>query len=289
MGVQHSGEDFENGIIKDFFNEQLKEFVANGGLVWESGSGDGATYDDSLPIIKSLIYSNLKPLDCHGRADQTGCFNLSWNIPEGAKKDDVLEIRASCNYNYSTYWGTKRLYDSGFFDFSIIYGLIPISNTSADFCVTDFISSLDIKDINGFTLLPQKIYIRIVRDVSGKRSYGDWVVYDVDRDVLNYPEIGKGEVIPGDVEFDDMGNSFETPKEIIDPSDKNNESFDFDFTDVSSVLRMFKNTIQSLIDVLGVFPSLFSTVFGFLPAPIANSFLLVFIVAIFVGILKIFT
>lgn len=285
-------EDEIKFFVNEIYQSQIDKFLDNGGLDWEDKldqPSSGGTYDENLPIITTLTYKSLTPIDCHSIATLNGCFNLTWKVPEGALKDDVLEIRASCNYNYSTMRSTKRLSDSGFFDFSKIYGYIPITRASDNFCVTDFIPSLNIDDINGFTLLPQKIYIRIIRNISSDPTYGDWVIYDVERDILNTPEIGKGEVIPGDSEFDDLGGYIEKPKSTIDPPESDNGSFSFDFSNVSSVLSMFRNIIESLISALGMFPLMFSTIFSFLPAPIANAFYLVLIVSIVVGILKIFT
>lgn len=63
MGVQHSGEDFLNGIIKDFFNEQLKEFVSNGGLDWEA---DVSKFIDFS--LTGVTYENLG----------SGLYNVYW-------------------------------------------------------------------------------------------------------------------------------------------------------------------------------------------------------------------
>lgn len=283
------------GLVNDLHRERAIEFVENGGIDWEEKL---PVYDASLPYIKNLKYDILTGSDCHGDANFNGCFDLVWDIPAGATKDDYLDIRIAADYNYSTPASIYRQKSSCFLNVTDIYDYIPISGFPFNFCVKDFIQYVDTSDShfgftssepNGFTFIPKRIYIRLMRKTSTGFSYGDWAIYDVDRNVLNTPHIGEGQVLPGDIEFDDQGHYFDEPKDVIpDLSQDSSEFLNFNFTDLASVLNSFKDIIMSLLSSLGVFPLLFSAVFNFLPSTYANSFLLIFVMSLIIGLVKLF-
>ncbi len=286
--VEVDGADFNRF---DYVKDLVDEYKENGGFP----DINPVSYDENMPVLTGVSYESITPIECHEEAYYSECFTLSWDRYEGITKYDYIDVRIAYEYNYATLWSTKRLYGSSFVNVGSLVGLVPVSDFHHDFCIMDIKDYLNIQDEhtpNSIAAHPKKIYLRIVRKTPAGTTYGDWVIYDVDEDVLNNRSIGQGEVFPGDVEFDDMGNVTEPPKSTVAPSASDEDSIDFnelDFSSPVSVLKAFASIIRSLIDALGAIPELFASIFVFLPSYITNSFLLLFIIAIVVGLVKIFT
>ena len=200
------------GLVNDLHRERAIEFVENGGIDWEEKL---PVYDASLPYITNLQYDSLTGSACHNESTLNGCFRLAWDVPFGVTEDDALDIRVAADYNYATDISSDRQFSSCFLNLTDIYGYIPISDSPFKFCVKDFIQYVDTSDshfgfnsseVYGFTFVPKRIYIRIVRNSSDGSFFGDWVIYDVNRDVLNRPQVGLGQIVPGDTEIDDSGD-----------------------------------------------------------------------------------
>ena len=205
-------ESFTSSDRQEYLNKIFDEYVENGGIDWEEKL---PVYDASLPYITNLQYDSLTGSACHNESTLNGCFRLAWDVPFGVTEDDALDIRVAADYNYATDISTDRQFSSCFLNLTDIYGYIPISDSPFKFCVKDFIPYVDTSDshfgfnsseVYGFTFVPKRIYIRIVRNSSDGSFFGDWVIYDVNRDVLNRPQVGLGQIVPGDTEIDDSGD-----------------------------------------------------------------------------------
>lgn len=271
------------------------------------------TYDETLPGVKNLHLSMIPARDCHPNADFPESFNmcqhLRWEVPEGAEPGDEYEIKLKFDYNYTTYKGTKLKYGSAFLDYSKDLGrTVRIYSCAEDLCSYDLSTYpylLDIplngdKDyVSSFTLENvRKVYIRTRRRNGTTLSYGDWYVYTVNKDntlSLDYNKqyLGEGQVVSGETNFTPDGeipDGTEIKDTIGAPGRPESKPlFGIDFTDVLGTMSNFFGIIQNLIAVVGQFPTLIVTVFGYLPRELTNSIVLVFYMGIIVGLLKIFT
>lgn len=274
---------------------------------------EDGTYDETLPGVKNLHLSMISARDCHPNADfpesYNMCQHLRWELPEGAETSDEYEIKIKFDYNYTTYKGTKLKYGSAFLDYSKDLGrTVRIYSCAEDLCSYDLSTYpylLDIplngdKDcVSSFTLENvRKVYIRTRRRNGTALSYGDWYVYTVNKDKtlsLDYNKqyLGEGQVVSGETNFTPDG---EIPdgteiKETIGAPERPESKplFGIDFTDVLGTMSNFFGIIQNLIAVVGQFPTLIVTVFGYLPRELTNSIVLVFYMGIIVGLVKIFT
>lgn len=283
--------------------ENLKNYFLtgeiSGALNIEVSSGE--VYDDTLPGVKNLSLSQNN--NCHGDYDLFNmCHNISWDIPENSVTYDKYEIKVLMKYNYTTYLTTKLYYGSALVD---IPNDVYIRDGAMDLCAHDFaqILNLPVKNqndyVNSFTIQEiQKIFIRTSRKEDEKIYYGDWYIYTVDKNKklsLDYNKqyLGSGSVVSGDTEIDANGNIPDDTeiKDTIDAPERPESNFLFgiDFTNVGGVLSNFYSIIQNLMAAIGSFPNLFSTVFCFLPTEISSSVVLLFYVAIIIGLVKIFT
>ncbi len=294
--------------IFDSFESARRYYLSNkedtSGLLQ---SPQNELYDENLPGVKNLSLEPLSMNDCHGKIDNFNmCFNLSWDLPEGFLEGDFYTVKMVFKYNYATSWSTKRLYGSSFEDLSSFFEEpIYIDSCSFDVCSHDLVDNMDLAlkndfdHVSAFTIQNvQKIYIRSGRVINGNTYYGDWYIYNVNKDNslsldYNNPELGEGVIIPGNTEIDINGNipGNVVEKDKIPAVSTGNENIfaGIDFSDVSGVLGSFYSILKNLIGALGSFPALFSSVFSFLPYEIRTSILLIFYIAIIVGLLKIFT
>lgn len=274
---------------------------------------EDGTYDETLPGVKNLQLSMIPARDCHPNVDfpesYNMCQHLRWEVPEGAELGDEYEIKLKFDYNYTTYKGTKLKYGSSFLDYSKDLGrTVRIHSCADDLCSYDLSTYPYLLDIplNGdrdyvssFTLENvRKVYIRTRRRNGTTLSYGDWYVYTVNKDKtlsLDYNKqyLGEGQVVSGETNFTPDG---EIPdgteiKDTIGAPDRPESKplFGIDFTDVLGTMSNFFGIVQNLIAVVGQFPTLIVTVFGYLPRELTNSIVLVFYMGIIVGIVKIFT
>lgn len=270
-------------------------------------SFNGDVYDDTMPGVTNFSVKGMSENECHLKFENcAGCIHLSWGTPDGYEYSDTYEIKFLLKYNYTTAWGTKRYYGSKMVELSDVdSSLVYIHDFGVDLCAyelgkkldlpvkneNDYVSSFHIQEV-------QKIFIRANRRENGKIHYGDWYIYNCENKTLSwdskYEHVRDGTIVSGDAILDGDGNVIddELVKDTIpapEEDEKGNFLFGIDFSNVGGVLSGFYTIIQNLMAAIGFFPSLFATVFCFLPTEITSSILLVFYMAIIVGILKIFT
>ena len=73
-----------------------------------------------------------------------------------------------------------------------------------------------------------------------------------------------------------------------DPNDGDLVIGDIDFSDIVSIGKYFISLVNSLLDVIGSFPKLFSTVFSFLPSELVGMIYLSIVLIIIIGLIKAF-
>ena len=268
-------------------------------------------YDGDLFNIKNCQYATVPPLSCHGDVLTSGCFKLTWT-PEGTydeKIHDTFEVKLYAKVSVAFDTDVKRNYytfcfPTGYKDIKTILG--QYSFCSAD--ISDFLisngyikSKILFNDNHGAFQINEvyKLYVRTVREdvSSGSKKYGNWSVYDFNSKKWyqnNQQDITDGRVVIGDTDPDpDNGDiSGGDGGKITLPEKPGGDSGlkigDLDFSDIGSIGKFFISLVNSLIQVIGSFPSLFASVFLFLPSELISMIYLGIVLVIIIGLIKAF-
>lgn len=267
-------------------------------------------YDGSLFNIMNCQYSTIPPLDCHGNIDTLGCFKLSWT-PDGYNNVsicDTYEVKLYAKISVCFDKDVKRSY----YTFCFPVGDTDVYTVDGQhvFCSYDIANYLysngyivknsvfNNYDMGSFQINEvYKLYVRTIREdlSTGAKKYGNWSVYDFNSKkwYLNYQQdITDGRVVIGDTDPDDDGDISGGDGGKItlpdDPNDGNLVVGDIDFSDIVSIGKYFISLVNSLLNVIGSFPKLFSTVFSFLPSELVGMIYLSIVLIIIIGLIKAF-
>lgn len=268
-------------------------------------------YDGDLFNIKNCQYATVPPLSCHGDVLTSGCFKLTWT-PEGTydeKIHDTFEVKLYAKVSVAFDTDVKRNYytfcfPTGYKDIKTILGQYSFCSADiSDFLISNgYIKSKTLfNDNHGAFQINEvyKLYVRTVREdvCSGSKKYGNWSVYDFNSKKWyqnNQQDITDGRVVIGDTDPDpDNGDiSGGDGGKITLPEKPGGDSGlkigDLDFSDISSIGNFFISLVNSLIQVIGSFPSLFASVFLFLPSELISMIYLGIVLIIIIGLIKAF-
>ena len=268
-------------------------------------------YDGDLFNIKNCQYATVPPLSCHGDVLTSGCFKLTWT-PEGTydeKIHDTFEVKLYAKVSVAFDTDVKRNYytfcfPTGYKDIKTILGQYSFCSADiSDFLISNgYIKSKTLfNDNHGAFQINEvyKLYVRTVREdvSSGSKKYGNWSVYDFNTKKWyqnNQQDITDGRVVIGDTDPDpDNGDiSGGDGGKITLPEKPGGDSGlkigDLDFSDIGSIGKFFISLVNSLIQVIGSFPSLFASVFLFLPSELISMIYLGIVLVIIIGLIKAF-
>ena len=272
-------------------------------------------YDGDLFNIKNCKFSQLNPLDCHGYVANSGCFSLSWDI-EGFDDGvycDTFEVMILAKVSVTVTSGLKDKLSFYTQTFHVDTDKIKTVSGYHEFCaqdIYDYLKENNILSFGNYVSLDKnrqnfkinqiyKLYIRTVREnvSNGSKRHGNWSVYDFSKDTWytgGENDISDGRIIIGDVEPDpDTGDiSGGDGGKITVPSKPGSDTGlkigDLDFSDIGSIGKFFINLVNSLIQVIGSFPSLFASVFVFLPSELISMIYLGIVLVIIIGLIKAF-
>lgn len=285
--------------------ESLKNYLETGDESgWLNRPGfeedNNATYDESLGYLQGLDIETLDYYECHGSVDYfSNCFQLSWEIPQydRNKYQEFCEFKFDMQYSYMTPSLTKRAFGSCLLDYKS-NSFVDVTEGTHIFCAHTFYSLINLDgNVTSFNIQDvKKIYVRLSRVdcISGEITYGDWAVYDVNfREgfFTNNRVIGGADIYPGDSEIGSDGSIGGEPIQTIPSSNSGDNGFSFagiDLTDVVNIGKYFIGLVESLINMIGQFPSLFNRIFLFLPAEIRTMIYMFFVILVVSGLLKIF-
>ena len=269
-------------------------------------------YDGDLFNIKNCQYVTVPPLSCHGDVKTSGCFKLTWT-PDGIYNNsvhDTFEVKLYAKVSVAFDTDVKRNYYT--FCFPVGYTDVKTVSGQYSFCTHDIANFLYsngyIKknsvfastDMGAFQINEvYKLYIRTVREdvSSGSRKYGNWSVYDFNTKKWyenNQQDISDGRIVIGDTDPDPENGDISGGDggKINLPDKPGNDSGlkigDLDFSDIGSIGKFFISLVNSLIQVIGSFPSLFASVFVFLPSELISMIYLGIVLVIIIGLIKAF-
>lgn len=269
-------------------------------------------YDGDLFNIKNCQYVTVPPLSCHGDVKTSGCFKLTWT-PDGIYNNsvhDTFEVKLYAKVSVAFDTDVKRNYYT--FCFPVGYTDVKTVSGQYSFCTHDIANFLYsngyIKknsvfastDMGAFQINEvYKLYIRTVREEvsSGSRKYGNWSVYDFNTKKWyenNQQDISDGRIVIGDTDPDPENGDISGGDggKINLPDKPGNDSGlkigDLDFSDIGSIGKFFISLVNSLIQVIGSFPSLFASVFVFLPSELISMIYLGIVLVIIIGLIKAF-
>lgn len=269
-------------------------------------------YDGDLFNIKNCQYVTVPPLSCHGDVKTSGCFKLTWT-PDGIYNNsvhDTFEVKLYAKVSVAFDTDVKRNYYT--FCFPVGYTDVKTVSGQYSFCTHDIANFLYsngyIKknsvfastDMGAFQINEvYKLYIRTVREdvSSGSRKYGNWSVYDFNKKKWyenNQQDISDGRIVIGDTDPDPENGDISGGDggKINLPNKPGNDSGlkigDLDFSDIGSIGKFFISLVNSLIQVIGSFPSLFASVFVFLPSELISMIYLGIVLVIIIGLIKAF-
>lgn len=269
-------------------------------------------YDGDLFNIKNCQYVTVPPLSCHGDVKTSGCFKLTWT-PDGIYNNsvhDTFEVKLYAKVSVAFDTDVKRNYYT--FCFPVGYTDVKTVSGQYSFCTHDIANFLYsngyIKknsvfastDMGAFQINEvYKLYIRTVREdvSSGSRKYGNWSVYDFNTKKWyenNQQDISDGRIVIGDTDPDPENGDISGGDggKINLPNKPGNDSGlkigDLDFSDIGSIGKFFISLVNSLIQVIGSFPSLFASVFVFLPSELISMIYLGIVLVIIIGLIKAF-
>lgn len=269
-------------------------------------------YDGALFNIKNCQYVTVPPLSCHGDVKTSGCFKLTWTS-DGTYNNsvhDTFEVKLYAKVSVAFDTDVKRNYYT--FCFPVGYTDVKTVSGQYSFCTHDIANFLYsngyIKkksvfastDMGAFQINEvYKLYIRTVREdvSSGSRKYGNWSVYDFNTKKWyenNQQDISDGRVVIGDTDPDPENGDISGGDggKINLPDKPGNDGGlkigDLDFSDIGSIGKFFISLVNSLIQVIGSFPSLFASVFVFLPSELISMIYLGIVLVIIIGLIKAF-
>lgn len=271
-------------------------------------SSINGVYDETIGHVQNLQIDTVTAPECHGASDSfLNCFVLSWDIPATNKNEytEYYETKINMQYSYLTGLSTSRKYGSQFVDYNVNGSILCILSSEGThaFCAHEFYEFTNLKEtysglnyvLSFYIKDVTKIYMRPVRvsNTDSAISYGDWTVFDVDfsRGILNDRVVTGGTIYPGDSTINPDGSIDNEPSGTIEPTDTEN-SFSFagiDLTDIKNIGAYFIGLLETLVNMIGYFPTLFSRVYSFLPSEIINMIYCGFVVVFVTGLFKIFT
>lgn len=263
-----------------------KAITPSGGKIDRSDLTDninGSVYDSSIPSLSDLERIN------NGYDDPLRCYSQSvtFNWSDRFDSDDYyIQVRTTFRYKLNA----EKAWNEVTIDTSVPTGRYStlVDNGTFTYKYGDYASLYWVQDNNPFTddnldtqgnIQPIRDSIRIVKISNGSISTGAWTTFTLKNGIWETGKITDTS-ISDEIDIDNTGGN------IPSDSDSDNPLFGFNPSDVTGIWKTFLSVVNSLLSFVGNFPSLFATVFGFLPVEYRNMIYTTFISLCVIALIK---